>query len=250
MMPTFALEGMVNRLLRPPLHAIGDAVNAGLQLMLGHQVEVSAFVGHRVFAAEISHGIEFVISLGFADLHGFQRCPVYADTHLHAGRGNRQHAFDAARQCAGAAVLGRVHGAADQPRVDLGAIADVRVHAREPVEFARDGGGQSHPQSERAGDGPAHAAHQYRLHLDALVPRRGVERGDDRACGNRHGEHVVLRGAGLPGRVVSRVVRIRSVMYRAVMPQPVIPPAERARSAPAWCVVVCDAHGFRHPLSR
>mgnify|MGYP000001806805 CR=1 FL=1 len=109
--------------LRPPLHAIGDAVNAGLQLMLGHQVEVSAFVGHRVFAAEISHGIEFVISLGFADLHGFQRRPVYADTHLHAGRGNRQHAFDAACQCAGVAVLGRVHGAADQPRVDLGAIA-------------------------------------------------------------------------------------------------------------------------------
>lgn len=62
-------------------------MNAGLQLMLGHQVEVSAFVGHRVFAAEISHGIEFVISLGFADLHGFQRRPVYADTHLHAGRG-------------------------------------------------------------------------------------------------------------------------------------------------------------------
>ena len=74
----------------------------------------------------------------------------------------------------------------------FGAIADIRFHARIPVEIAYHVCRDRHPSVERFGDGTAEQLCQRRLDLDAFVFRSRVEGGDHLACGNGHGRHVIF----------------------------------------------------------
>ena len=173
------------------VHTVGDLVDAGLEMMVCQQIQVPGTVRNRVFAVDVGAVARPVVGFSVTYLHCFQRGFVYADLHLNMRCRNRQHTADATGGTPVFAALRRIHGAADQSGVFLGAIPYVGVDSGEPVKLLRYCGSGMCPKAECAGNAATRGSYQRRLQLDAFTGGSGVEGRNGMPCRNRHRGHVI-----------------------------------------------------------
>ena len=150
-------------------HLVRHIMHARFERMLGHKIEIACGIGCCEFTGNIALRIHFVIHFRRPHLHGFEGHAVDGDAHLRMRGGDDEHGADASGQASRLAFEWAVHGSADQARVMFGAIADIRFHARIPIEIAYHICRDRHPPVERSGEGTAEQLCQRRLDFDTLM---------------------------------------------------------------------------------